>query len=389
LQEQPGNHAIWCSMGRAYHELGMYEEGLKCFLKSAEIKNDYALAYANASATLIQLSRWEDAEKSAKLALDCDPNEINSHRNLAHSYLAKGEWIKGWEAYGKSLNSKFRKEWVYGEEQRWNGLPDKRLVIYGEQGLGDEIFFASCVPDAIKVSQKVWIDCDPKLAGLFQRSFPEAEVHGTRLDPNPQWLAGASINARCAIGGLPEFFRRTDKEFPGTPFLKACPERKLMWQSLFKSYGTKVVGITTHGGLKHTNRKGRKLELNHWLPILKKPGFTFVSLDYKENPELQMFCDINGVEIKTFNTVTMSKDYDDTAGLISALDLVLGVNTTALHCSAGLGVRTVCLVPKCHQWRYARPYMPWYKDMRLIHQNDRDWGQVFKDISDGKHGKVL
>ena len=122
LQEQPGNHAIWCSMGRAYHELGMYEEGLKCFLKSAEIKHDYALAYANASATLIQLSRWDDAEKAAKLAIDCDPNEINSHRNLAHSYLAKGEWVKGWEAYGKSLNSKFRKEWVYGEENRWKRL---------------------------------------------------------------------------------------------------------------------------------------------------------------------------------------------------------------------------------------------------------------------------
>ncbi len=81
--------------------------------------------------------------------------------NLAHTYLAKGEWDKGWAEWHKSLGGKFRKEWVYGDEVRWDGTKDKTLIIYGEQGLGDEIFYGSCIPDAISSSKQVYIDCDP------------------------------------------------------------------------------------------------------------------------------------------------------------------------------------------------------------------------------------
>ena len=379
LQESQ-NKVLWTSLGRAAHELGMYKEAINCFLKSAEFDPSYAHAYSNASATLVQTSKWDEAEKSARLALECDPNELSAELNLAHCLLAKGKWTEGWRHWGKSLGCKYRKEWSYGEEERWDGSEGKRVVVYGEQGLGDEIFYGSCLNDLINVSQKVWVDCDPKLTGLFKRSFPKAEVHGTRLDPGPPWVTGASIEYRVPIGGLPEFFRKKDKDFPGTPYLIPCPDRKLMWRSLFDTWNKKVIGITTHGGSKKTNEKGRKIELEDWLPILKAEGYAFVSLDYKTNPDLRMFCELNDVEIHEFNTITQSKDYDDTAGLISALDLVIGVNTTALHCSAAMGVKTIALIPTYHQWRYARPFMPWYRSMRLVTQEDKTWGEVLSKL---------
>ncbi len=101
-----------------------YEDALKYFLKSAELDPTYALAYSNAAATLVQTSKWDDAEKACKMALECNPNDIHGQLNLAHSYLAKGEWDKGWEYWGKSLGGKFRKEWVYGDEVRWDGTKD-------------------------------------------------------------------------------------------------------------------------------------------------------------------------------------------------------------------------------------------------------------------------
>lgn len=380
LQEHP-DKVVWCSLGRAAHELGMYQEAINCFLKSAELDPSYALAYQNAAATLVQTSRWDDGEKAARMALEVNPGLLGAELNLAHCLLAKGQWVEGFKHWSKSLGCKYRKEWVYGDEVRWDGSPNKRLVIYGEQGLGDEIFYASCVNDALDISQKVWIDCDPKLTGLFKRSFPKAEVHGTRLDQSPPWVTGASIEARAPIGGLPEFFRKTDKDFSGLPYLKACPDRHLMWKSLFKSWGKKVIGITTHGGRKNTNEKGRQISLDDWLPVLQNDKYEFVSLDYKENPELEMFCELNGVKIHTFNTITQSKDYDDTAGLISALDMVVGVNTTALHCSAALGVKTIALIPEFHQWRYAYHFVPWYRSMRMIHQDQKPWSEVLERVS--------
>jgi tetratricopeptide (TPR) repeat protein len=372
LQEMPGNKAIWTSLGRAAHELNMYEDALKYFLKSAELDPTYALAYSNAAATLVQTSKWDDAEKACKMALECNPNDLHGQLNLSHAYLAKGEWEKGWEYWGKSLGGKFRKEWVYGDEVRWDGSPDKTLVIYGEQGLGDEIFYGSCINDAIEISKKVYIDCDPRLETLFKRSFPKAEVHGTRKQDNVEWANGISFDARCAIGGLPEFCRKQSKSFPGTPFLVPNDDQVNMWKSMFKTWGKTVIGITTKGGISYTNAKGRILTEDDLKPLLKRKDIQLVSLDY--NVERK----IDGV--KYFEFATNAKDYDVTASLIAACDMVLGVNTTALHCSAAMGVKTWCLVPKWHQWRYAQPSMPWYRHMRLIYQDDKTWNEVIENV---------
>lgn len=373
LQEQPGNKALWTSLGRACHEMDMFDDAIKYFLKSAELDPNYALSYSNASASLVQMSRWDDAEKSAKMALECDPKELHAQLNLAHSYLAKGQWVDGWKEWDKSLGGKFRKELVYGDEVRWNGDKDKTIVIYGEQGLGDEIFYASCIPDAIDISKQVYIDCDERLETLFRRSFPKAEVYGTRKKDNVEWLDGITFDARCGIGGLPQFFRTHSKSFPGTPFLVPDSEKVDMWKHMFKSWGKTVIGITTKGGTFRTNSKGRELTEQDLQPLLKRKDIQLVSLDYSVERK------IDGV--KYFEFATDAKDYDETASIIAACDMVLGVNTTALHCSAAMGVKTWCLVPKYHQWRYAQPSMPWYRHMRLIYQDDKTWSEVVENVT--------
>jgi hypothetical protein len=373
LQEQPGNKALWTSLGRACHEMDMFDDAIKYFLKSAELDPSYAMAYSNASATLVQMSRWDDAEKASKMALECDPNDLNAQLNLAHSYLAKGQWVEGWKEWDKSLGGKFRKELIYGDEVRWDGSKDKTIVIYGEQGLGDEILYASCIPDAIDISKKVYIDCDERLETLFKRSFPKAEVHGTRKQDNVEWLNGINFDARCAIAGIPQFFRTTSKSFPGTVFLVPDTEKVEMWKAMFKPWGKTVIGITTKGGTFRTNANGRILTEQDLQPLLKRKDIQLVSLDYNVERKIE--------GVKYFELASDAKDYDDTAALIAACDMVLGVNTTALHCSAAMGVKTWCLVPKYHQWRYAQPSMPWYRSMRLFYQDDKTWSEVIENVT--------
>lgn len=372
LQENPGNKALWTSLGRACHELARYEDAMKFFMKSAELDPDYALAYSNMSATLVQLSEWNDAEKAATTALEIAPTDLNSQLNLAHCYLAKGEWDNGWRQWGKSLGGKFRKEYTYGDEARWDGSEGKRLVIYGEQGLGDEIFYASCINDAIARSEAVYIDCDPRLEQLFKRSFPKAIVHGTRRELTPEWVQDADINARCAIGGLPEFFRHSNKDFPGVQYLVADLDKRNQWHELFKSWNKTVIGITTHGGKRATNAKGRQLTEDDLKPLLKRKDIALVSLDYAVDAK------IDGVYYP--ECAENTENYDDLAALIAELDMVIGVPTTAQHCAAALGVKTWCLVPKRHQWRYAVPSMYWYRSMRLIYQDDYSWADVISRV---------
>ncbi|MEG7772377.1 hypothetical protein U2088_15685, partial [Listeria monocytogenes] len=83
------------------------------------------------------------------------------------------------------------------------------------------------------------LDCDSRLEGLFRRSFPNIEVHGTRREEEVDWIE--SYDANCPIGMLPEFLRTKASDFPKTPYLTPDPERVMQWRALFESYGKPVI----------------------------------------------------------------------------------------------------------------------------------------------------
>ena len=375
LQEKVNIAPVWVNFGLAAHELGRNKEALSAYLKSAEIDNEYVKAYVNAAALFIEEARWDEAQKSCEIALQIDPDSDMAKKNLAHVHLAKHEWKKGWEYWELSLGCKYRKEWQYGNEKRWDGTKNQAVVIYGEQGLGDEINYASCIPDAINDCKKVIIDCDPKLEKLFRRSFPRADVHGTRRNASPGWLADARIDARCAVSSLPSFYRNSDGDFPGTAYLKADPELVGMFKKMFKEWGKPVYGLCLHGGSKLTGASWRKLEPEDFSPLFAKDA-CFVSLDYKGH--------LSHPKIKEFKWATQCDDYDLTAALIAALDGVIGVNTTAIHCANGLGVPTHILVPTKKQWRYepcADGSYAWSKTAKLYQQKEGEsWRDVVKRV---------
>jgi tetratricopeptide (TPR) repeat protein len=375
LQEKVNIAPVWVNFGLAAHELGRNDEALKAYLKSAEIDNEYVKAYVNAAALFIEEARWDEAQKSCEIALQIDPESDMAKKNLAHVHLAKHEWVLGWKYWELSLGNKYRKEWVYGDEKRWDGTKGKAVVIYGEQGLGDEINYASCVPDAINDCKKVIIDCDPKLEKLFKRSFPKADVYGTRRDGKPYWLKDARIDARCAISSLPGFYRTKDEDFPGKPYLKADPELVRMWKGMFAEWKKPVYGLCLHGGSKLTGASWRKLAPEDFSPLFALDA-VFISLDYKGH--------LKHPKIKEYQWATQCDDYDLTASLIAALDGVIGVNTTAIHCANGLGIPTHILVPTKKQWRYEPAkdgsYV-WTKTAKLYQQGKNDsWRDVIRRV---------
>lgn len=375
MQEKPNVAAMWANYGMAAHELGRNQEAINAYLKAAELDNEYVKAYVNSAAVFIEEARWQEARKACEIALEIDPNSQLAMKNMAHVFLAAHEWKKGWEYWDLSLGDKYRKEWAYGNEKRWDGAKNQAVVIYGEQGLGDEINYASVIPDAIKDCKKVIIDCDPRLEKLFRRSFPQADVYGTRRDASPAWLADARIDARCAVSSLPRFYRNSDGDFPGTAYLKPDPELVAMWKGLFSTWGKPVYGLCLHGGSKLTGETWRKLVPEDFSPLFAKDAI-FISLDYKGT--------LNHPKIKEFPWATQAKDYDLTASLIASLDAVIGVNTTAIHCANGLGVPTHILVPTKKQWRYEPAkdgsYV-WSKTATMYQQaKDESWREVVKRI---------
>src|SRR5262249_17488100 len=151
----------------------------------------------------------------------------------------------------------------------WQGEKGARLVVYGEQGIGDEILFASMLPDLLKDCESVVFECHIKLQKLFANSFPGIDTYPTREDPHVTWPVLANGNYRynfthkIAIGSLGKFYRPNLESFPATPYLKPTPQAELHWNEwLAKLPAGPKVGLSWQGGHKKTRIEVRSMELD-------------------------------------------------------------------------------------------------------------------------------
>lgn len=340
-EEAPERHQAWLNMGKCCDELKRYQESEQHFLKSLSLKED-PLAYSNLSALQVKLCRPRMAKRWAKKALNLMPNLRSAHLNLGFSKLMLKDY-SGWADYEAGLGHvKWRDVKEYGGEM-WEPVHNGEVVIYGEQGIGDQIAYAEPITKAIKDADRVILDVSPKLEGLFRRSFG-VETHGTQFKKNPEWAQGRCFEA-CALSSLQKFYRASPKGFSQKPYLVADPERRAAVRGLLSQVNPEkkpVIGISWTGGLKETGRDERSTDFETLKPLIEAVDACWVSLEYKgEKLATELILD--------FPWLTKTKDYDDTAALVAEMDLVISVPQSVVHLAGALGVDCwVLQSPKPH-----------------------------------------
>jgi hypothetical protein len=203
---------------------------------------------------------------------------------------------------------------------------------------------------------------------MFRRNFPGLIVHDTLYQRRGvEWPSQYQIDAHVHISWLGKWYRRTNAEFPRKAYLTADPAQVEKWTKRLEEYPKPWIGLAWRGGIHQTNERSRSIALADLAPVLKSGG-TFVSLAYQEvgreiaawnidhNP--QILCpDLNN-----------DGDYENTLGLIAALDHVVTVTTTVAHVCGALGKRAYVLVPQLPAWRYVYPCgdgLIWYPENSL------------------------
>lgn len=353
-------------------------DSLKIAPKNAAAMNNLALVYVN-KCEPERAIKW--ANKSRKLQGD-DPALMETY---GYANLMLGNWAEGWKGFEGGLNGKIRRPRQYQSEPYWNGEPVKTLVVRGEQGIGDEISFASVINNAKSRAENVIIECDSRLESLFRRSF-DMPVYGTRFKPGIPWADRYQIDAHVLSGSLCQYFRNSDDSFPGKPYLKADPEQKIQWRALLDSLGHKLkVGIAWTGGRHNTFRDRRSLKLLDLLPILKQDA-TFISLEYRDpRAEILDLYQRHGIEVRHWPRASEAVNYDDCAALVDELDLIISVQTAVVHLAGALGRPCWAMVPNKPRWAYGLrgDKMPWYRSVKVYRQS-RDW--PIEQIAEDLHG---
>lgn len=348
-----------------------YLDDAESLLRKAFRKNQLIESASNLALVLMHKNKVAEAEQLCREQLQRDPGNVSLRETLGYACLYQGKWVDGFGNYEFNLNNKHRKvpQGTYWER----GVKGKKLLVVGEQGIGDEISYASILPQASE-DNDITYECDHRLEGLMKRSLPKVKVFGTRWNKENR-QDGKSFDYVALTGSLAMEYRRTDEDFPRTAFLKPDPERCLQWRTLLDTLPGKKVGIAWTGGLDNTFKSRRSFNLEGLLPILKTPGITWVALQYKDpTEEIEAFKAKHGIEVKHWKRATdRLVDYDETAALVSELDCVVTVTTALVHLCGALGKKALVLVPNKARWFYSSNDSThrWYDSLELFRQADK------------------
>ena len=352
----------YANLALAYRQSGQQDKSIENLERALKIEKT-AGTLTNYGNAFIEVGNPHKAIDALTEAITLDPSIDLTHYNLGLALLETGQWDRAWDEYEHGeVPGGMRMERTYGNVPKWKGPieePGKKVCIYGEQGIGDEIMFASVLPDVLKTNEVIF-DCHPRLIKLFEKSFPTVKCYPTRKEAELFWPDADPLECRFAIGSLGKFYRRSRAAFPGTPYLKADP---------LLPKGRKLrVGISWTGG-RSTQRISRRTVPLSWWPSILSNDCEFVSLQYTDCEE-----EIKVVEQKQGFTIhqypeAKDLDYYKTAQLVASCDLVISVCTSIIHLAGALGVPCWVMVPKKAAWRYqASGPMPWYRSVRLYRQ---------------------
>ncbi len=391
LAIDPGYAEGAFNLGTLLKDKGLYERAAEQFQCAINIRSDFAQAHNNLGITQKYLRQFDAALGSFDRALEIDPGYADAHYNRATARLLLSDYGQGWPEY------EWRKQSFGGQPvagiAEWDGqqLVGKRVFVYPEQGIGDEIMFASCLPDLIRSAGSCVVISDSRLCPLFVRSFPKARFlpNGTSLDQAQ--LQSTDFDFQIAVGSLPGIFRPTIDSFPRREqFLQVDPRKHLQWRRRFDSLGHGLkVGISWRGGKSRIVHARRTISLDQWTPVFSVPGLSFINLQYGETrEEISKLFQQQGVVIHHWDDSNPLEDLDGFAAQIAALDVIISVDNSTVHLAGALGIPVWAILPAVPDWRWglAAKSCQWYRSVTTYRQDAfGDWRPVLNRVADALH----
>jgi tetratricopeptide (TPR) repeat protein len=411
------------NLGHVLLELNRFDEALARFAKALAIKPDFAEAHNNWGMALQALNRHEEAIERYEHAIALKPDYAEAQWNKGLAALCLGRFEEGWPLYEKRWQLKNAVAMPDCNRPLWPGLvrdanaqrgssaacqagksfgafPYRRglsrvqrflrallgrgvaarstnLLLQYEQGFGDALQMLRYIPPLQRMGVHCWVQAPPALTALVQRSFPQARVLALGECP-------AEVEFRIPLTSLP-LALKTFSEFDiprAVPYLVVDERARMAWAARLAPRSGRKVGLAWRGRATHRNDRNRSVLLETLEPLFSLKDIQFIALqkDLTEAEQRRLACHDNVTapdrELHSF---------DDTAALVSVLDLVISVDSAPAHLSGALGKATWLLLPFSPDWRWqlARSDCPWYPSARLFRQKSiGNWTQIVRELGE-------
>jgi Flp pilus assembly protein TadD len=394
VEADPQFGLAWFNLGNCFRQDNRLDEAQSVYRRALALMPGDAETQINLAIVLRELRQFDDSLGLLGEIPAASAEHGKARLNIALVRLMRGELGPGWDEYEGRLAIEPDVRSIPAD-RRWDGTPlgSRSMLVLSEQGIGDQVMFASCLPDlgceaSARDAARILVECDHRLVPLFARSFPQVKPFPKMTSPEALPSIG-HVDIVEPIGSLPRFLRRRLEDFPQRrAILRVDSERLPKWRSSFARLGGALkVGISWQGGKDFETRRRRSTALDLWEPIFKVPGVRFVNLQY--GPAAAEATDAArrfGITLDDGADCDPLVDLDDFAAKIAALDLVLSVDNSTVHLAAAIGRPVWTLLPFAADWRWmlAADIAPWYPSMRLLRcQRPDNWSELLRRVARG------
>ena len=395
LYRMPHEAILWNSLATVLAENSRAGESLIFYEEAARLEPNFARAYHNLGFAYQHISQLDKALASYDKALELcvDPGErVESLHSRSICLIGLGKLDEAWREYEIRNYERFRGYFHHLiDAPRWKGedLAGKKLLLVGEQGLGDEIMFSNILPDAqaaVGESGKLQICVDPRMIPLYRRSFPKAEVGSyddrTLIDKDGNkalrlvpFASGANTPDFWApMGSALQYWRNSLDKYPKKAFLMPDPDRVADFKNRLAVLPGKKVGVCWRSMMLSAKRAKYFSAIDSWGEILKTPGISFVNIQYGDcAADIARAEEKFGVKIHQMEGLDLKDDIDGCAALCAALDLILSAPTAAAHTASSVGAKVWYLSAGLGWPQLGTAEYPWYPNTRVF------WPEKFGD----------
>jgi len=380
LHFKPNEAMAHVLVGNAFFALGQDDAALHAWEDALVCDPHYVAAHGGIAEVLSRKGWFHATIAVLKNAIAVAPNDPETQKRLGLQLIQLGRLAEGWATLEKGRFRTEPEKTVRRPEPPayWNGedLTEKRILIWTEQGLGDEILHGSMIPEIIARAGHCTIECTKRMAPVFARSFPTAKVVAFKAPEIPA-TNGKDFDYQTAVASLGCFLRNDFAAFPHHQgYLRADPNAVGRLRKTYEAHagGRRIVGIAwkSKKGLKSKSASLTNLE-----PILKTPGILFVNLQYGDcAADLAEVREKFGVEILHDPTVDPVADVDAFFAQVAAMDLVVSSSNTTVHVAGSQNIPTLMMLEHGkatpYYWFLDREMSPWYPSIRIFRSSSAD-----------------
>ena len=383
LNSNPSTVHARLNYGVACLHLGDFATAEAMFRQCVEQEPNNTAALMNLANTLwVHRGPWSEMGPLYRRVLALEPSNATAHWTLSLYLLVYGDLAQGWAEYEWGFAAGQRQRRAYPLPE-WHGedLQGRRILVYGEQGVGDQILFASCLPDLVRMGAHVTVQLDCRLVPLFRRSFPNCTIEPFAEEPARYPATGQDYCA--AMGSLPRYLRPTPESFPRNQvFLSPDPSAVAQWKRRLAELGSGLkVGIAWRSGVRGALRDQSYIDILGLAPIFAVPGVQFVNLQYGDTAlEIESARQSLGARIHAFEDLDLFNDFSQAAALSKALDLVISPATSTYMLAGAVGQET-WLIGHMGYIKLGMPHHPWLANVRSFLLDLRGWNPVLNDVA--------